>query len=170
MLSRFCGGEKMYGYKYKSPVGEITIRSDGEYITGMWIEGQKYFCIDKMDYSNKEIFRDCVKWLDIYFSGKNPEFSVKVKTAGSEFREIIWSKLLEIPYGKTRTYGELAKELEEERGRGVSAQAVGGAVGHNPVSILIPCHRIIGRNRSLVGYSGGIDKKIYLLRLEGVEI
>ena len=144
--------------------------SDGEALTGLWFDGQKYFAL-YLDKDNEEkdlpIFDMAKKWLDIYFSGKEPNFKLPLKFTGSEFQNEVWEILYSIPYGKTMTYGEIAKRLAARRGIGkMSAQAVGGAVGKNEISIIVPCHRVVGSNGSLTGYAGGIDKKISLLKLE----
>ena len=166
--------EKIYTMKYQSPLGEVLVASDGENITGLWLEGQKYFLstmddilIEKEDLP---VFIAVKKWLTQYFAGKNPDISpIPLAPRGSEFRQMVWKILLSIPYGKTTTYGNIAKEVAKQMGREkMSAQAVGGAVGHNPISIIIPCHRVIGTDGSLTGYAGGIEKKEWLLRLEGV--
>lgn len=181
-----------YLYRYDSPLGPIHVASDGEAIIGLWLEGQKYF-LQTLGQDVREadlpIFRQTAAWLDAYFvnwsqvdrctgpqSGKQltapalPELP-RLTPRGSEFRQRVWKLLLEIPYGEVTTYGALAKQLAEESGRKtMSAQAVGGAVAHNPISILIPCHRVVGSDGSLTGYAGGIEKKAALLRLEGVDI
>ena len=166
----------MYKKVYKSPVGELTIASDGESIIGLWMKGQKYFAqtvkeemILKNDIS---IFDLAFTWLDEYFAGKNPDISrLTLAPGGGEFRQTVWKILCEIPYGMTTTYGDIAKKIATDKGKKkMSAQAVGGAVGHNPISIIIPCHRVIGSKGSLTGYAGGIEKKIKLLELEGVDI
>jgi methylated-DNA-[protein]-cysteine S-methyltransferase len=156
----------------KSPVGTLTVSSDGQNISGLWIEGQKYFAKtlgqDVLE-QNIPIFENVREWLDIYFSGRAPDFVPPLMPKGSPYQKAIWDNLCKIPYGQTTSYGELAKQFElENKGRRTSARAVGSAVGHNPVSILIPCHRVIGRNGNLTGYAGGIDKKIKLLKLEGI--
>ncbi|GHT12684.1 methylated-DNA--protein-cysteine methyltransferase [Bacteroidia bacterium] len=161
-----------YIQKIKSPVGIFTVSSDGKNITGLWMEGQKYFArtLEK-EICEKElpIFADVKKWLDIYFSGKEPDFMPPVVFKGSPFQQSVWNNLLGIPYGKTTTYGEIAKKIElNNDGKKTSARAVGGAVGHNPISILAPCHRVIGKNGSLTGYAGGMDIKKKLLQLEGI--
>ena len=163
-----------YIHKIKSPVGVLTISSDGQNISGLWIEGQKYFAktLEK-EFSQKTlpIFEDVRKWLDIYFSGKKPDFMPPLMPKGSSFQKSIWNNLCKIPYGKTTTYGEIAAHLEmENKGKHTSARAVGGAVGRNPISLLIPCHRVIGKNGNLTGYAGGIATKIKLLKLEGVSM
>lgn len=161
-----------YVSKYDSPLGVITLASDGENITGLWIENQKYYAMTLSKYSEKEIdvFREAKKWLDLYFSGNEPKMKLPLKPSGSNFRKDVWKILEEIPYGKVITYGEIAKKLSVKYQKNMSAQAVGGAVGHNPISIIIPCHRVVGTNGSLTGYAGGIDKKIQLLQLEKVDM
>lgn len=163
-----------YVYYYKSVLGGITISSNGSEITGLWFDGQKYYpenLIKNYNYSELYVFKQTVKWLDIYFSGKCPNFTPPLNIKGSAFRELVWNILLTIPYGKTMTYKEIAKIVEEKTGCiKMSAQAVGGAVGHNPISIIIPCHRVIGSNGSVKGYAGGIDKKIKLLENESVDV
>lgn len=160
-----------YISKYASPLGNILLAADTIGLTGLWFEGQKYFarCLDK---EHKEttlpIFDEAKKWLDIYFSGKEPNFKLPLHFTGTEFQNEVWEMLSAIPYGKTMTYGEIAQRLGEKRGvPRMSARAVGGAVGHNEISIIVPCHRVIGANGNLTGYAGGIKKKIALLRLEG---
>jgi methylated-DNA-[protein]-cysteine S-methyltransferase len=160
-----------YVQKIKSPAGVLTVSSDGQNISGLWIEGQKYFAKTlENDFleQNLSIFENVRKWLDIYFSGREPGFMPPLMPKGSLFQKSVWDNLCKIPYGQTTTYGELAKQLElKNKGKRTSARAIGGAVGHNPISILIPCHRVIGKNGSLTGYAGGIARKIQLLRLEG---
>jgi methylated-DNA-[protein]-cysteine S-methyltransferase len=156
----------------KSPVGLFTVSSDGENILGLWLEGQKYFArtLEKnTEEKNLPIFEDVRRWLDCYFSGKEPDFMPPLMPKGSPFQKSIWNILCKIPYGQTKTYGEIAKQYEvRHKGKQTSPRAVGGAVGHNPISIIIPCHRVVGADGSLTGYAGGIDKKIQLLKLEGV--
>lgn len=159
-----------YINRYISPIGNITMASDGEALTGLWFDGQKYFALS-LDKEHEEkdlpVFEKVKKWLDIYFSGKEPEFQLPLKFTGSSFQNEVWEILYTISYGKTMTYGEIAKELATRRGISrMSAQAVGGAVGKNEISIIVPCHRVVGSNGSLTGYAGGIDKKIELLKLE----
>lgn len=162
-----------YIYYYKSVLGGITISSNGSEITGLWFDGQKYYpenLIKNYNYSELYVFKQTVKWLDIYFSGKCPDFTPPLNIKGSDFRELVWNILLTIPYGKTMTYKEIAEITVQKFGyKSMSAQAVGGAVGHNPISLIVPCHRVIGSNGSLTGYAGGIDKKISLLKIEGVD-
>ena len=153
-----------------SPLGAITIASDGESITGLWFEGQKYYAAtlkNPVDAPSLPVFAQAAAWLRRYFKGERSEMTLPLKPEGSPFRQAVWHNLLRIPYGETRTYGEIARQLAGATGKNVSAQAVGGAVGHNPISILIPCHRVVGSSGSLTGYAGGIDKKIRLLQLEG---
>lgn len=161
-----------YTYKYNSPLGKIILASDGENLIGLWFDKQKYFPTYIKDSEEKSlsIFKQTKKWLDIYFSGKSPKFIPTISIEGaSPFRKKVWEILLTIPFGKTISYGEIAKQIKET-GTKVSAQAVGGAVGHNPISIIIPCHRVIGSNGNLTGYAGGLDKKLALLKLENPNI
>ncbi len=159
---------------YNSPLGRITIASNGEKLIGLWFAGQKYFastlnggCINV----SLPIFNEIKKWLDIYFSGKKPGFNIPTLLCGSAFSMAVWEILQNIPYGKTITYGQIACIIANKNGiEKMSAQAVGGAVGRNPISIIIPCHRVVGLNGKLTGYAGGIDKKISLLKLEGIKL
>ena len=159
-----------YTMHYDSPLGKILLAADEEGMTGAWFETQKYFAA-KLPPEHEEgtmpVLGDACRWLDVYFSGREPDFTPKLHLIGSDFRQAVWALLLQIPYGQTVTYGELARQLAEKQGRPrMSAQAVGGAVGHNKISIIIPCHRVVGTGGSLTGYAGGIDKKAALLRLE----
>ncbi len=163
-----------YTYHYHSPLGDITLGSNGEALTGLWFDGQKYFG-DTLPNEYKQeklpIFDETSHWLDIYFSGRNPDFIPPLSFHATPFRQAVWDILLSIPYGKTMTYGEIADRLAKQEGLSkMSAQAVGGAVGHNSISIIVPCHRVVGTNGSLTGYAGGIDKKIKLLELEKVNM
>lgn len=167
----------IYTCKYISPLGGISMASDGASLTGLWLDGQKYFSQtlpqNYETYEQKDllIFADTKRWLDIYFAGKKPDFTPALHLEGSPFRMAVWEILLQIPYGQTITYGEIAKKIAQKRGLpSMSAQAVGGAVGHNPISIIVPCHRVVGTGGSLTGYAGGVDKKIKLLKLEGVSM
>lgn len=159
-----------YTQYYSSPLGRILLAADEIGLTGLWFDGGRYYA--------DGLSKDCVeaeisalsaakRWLDCYFAGEKPDFTPPLHPIGTEFRQAVWAALLQIPYGQTMTYGELARRVAEERGlAAMSAQAVGGAVGHNKISILIPCHRVIGANGSLIGYAGGIDRKRKLLELE----
>ena len=163
-----------YTHSYESPLGRMLLASDGAALTGLWFVGQKYYAaaLDKQhEEKTLPIFERTKSWLDIYFSGKKPNFTPPLEPVGSEFRREVWELLLSIPYGRTVTYAELAAAIAERRSLShMSAQAVGGAVGHNPISIIIPCHRVVGSGGSLTGYAGGIDRKIRLLSLEGADM
>ena len=234
-------GMQEYTWHYESPLGGIIMASDGEALTGLWFDGQKYFADTLASYHEEKklpVFTQTKKWLDLYFRGKNPDFTPPLRLKGSEFRRKVWNILLEIPYGETMTYGEIARKLAEAPAgdsdtadgggdpagdtgiagagvelagdssavdgggdpvgassiadvgvelagylsaadagatttpkkvgakRHVCAQAVGGAVGHNPISLIVPCHRVVGADGSMTGYAGGIDKKGKLLELE----
>ncbi len=164
----------VYTYHYNSPLGGITMASEEEVLIGLWFDGQKYFA-DSIngEYTEKSlpIFEEVSKWLDIYFSGKEPEFTPPIMMKTTPFRKAVWEVMLTIPYGKTMTYGEIANKVAEKKGIAkMSAQAVGGAVGHNSISLIIPCHRVVGTNGSLTGYAGGIDKKVQLLKLEKTDM
>lgn len=159
-----------YTCKYHSPIGGITIASNGEAITGLWFDGQKYFG-DTLSEHNEEkelpIFEEAKRWLDIYFQGKEPDFTPPLSLETTPFRKRVCEIMQSIPYGETMTYGEIAAIIAKEKGVArMSAQAVGGAVGHNPISLIIPCHRVVGTDGSLTGYAGGVDKKERLLALE----
>ena len=147
------------------------LAADGTGLRGLWFDGQKYFARDlsaERIEQNTPALTEAKRWLDIYFAGKEPDFLPPLHPAGSAFRQSVLEILLKIPYGQTITYGDIARQLAARRGlANMSAQAVGGAVGHNEISVIIPCHRVVGANGSLTGYAGGIDKKIKLLKLEG---
>lgn len=161
-----------YTHPYDSPLGAITLASDGEALTGLWFSGQRYFASTLAE-EHKErdlpVFEQTAAWLDLYFSGKRPDFTPPLRPRGSLFRRAVWELLLAIPRGETTTYGQLAAALEARTGRRVSARAVGGAVAHNPISLIIPCHRVLGADGSLTGYAGGTERKLRLLRLEGAD-
>lgn len=166
-------GPAIYRY-YHSPLGAILLAGNSRGLTGLWFEKSKYFA-EGLDPESREgnspVLEETARWLDVYFSGKEPGFMPQIRLSGSPFRMEVWALLREIPYGKTVTYGEIAKKLAARRGLSrMSAQAVGGAVGRNPVSILVPCHRVVGSTGSLTGYAGGVDKKKALLLLEGAVI
>lgn len=159
-----------YTSKYESPLGKILLSADEKGLTGLWFVGQKYFAL-YLDKENEEkeipILKDTKKWLDIYFSGKEPDFKLPLNFTGTNFQNEVWEILYSIPYGKTMTYGEIANIIAKRKGlKRMSAQAVGGAVGKNEISIIVPCHRVVGSNGSLTGYAGGIKRKKYLLELE----
>ena len=159
--------------KYDSPIGELSIVSNGTEITEI------SFCEQRNDsplnswseIQELPVFRETKEWLDCYFKGEKPDFTPPIALVGSSFRLDVWQILKGIPYGTTITYGEIAKELAQKYHiQKMSAQAIGGAVGHNPVSIIVPCHRVIGAKGRLTGYTGGLDKKIFLLKLEQVDL
>ena len=164
----------IYTCIYKSTLGSILLSADEIGLTGLWFEGQKYFAntLPEEHISQEtSILTDAKKWLDVYFSGEEPKFTPALHLTGSTFRQAVWQILLQIPYGQTITYGEIARQMSEiQNTPHMSAQAVGGAVGHNEISIIIPCHRVVGSNGSLTGYAGGIDKKIALLKLEHTDM
>ncbi len=154
-----------YTALYTSPLGNILLASDGEAVTGLWFEGQRHFArtlIGEREERALPVFAEAARWLDVYFSGEEPGPTPLLRPAGTPFQMEVWALLRDIPYGETRTYGALAAQLA----RHISARAVGGAVGKNPISILIPCHRVVGAGGSLTGYAGGVDKKAALLELE----
>lgn len=160
-----------YTDNYVSPMGNIVLAGDGTALTGLWFEGQKWFgagLTDGAERAELPVFGQTKKWLDIYFGGGEPAFMPAVALRGSEFQIAVWNVLSAIPYGKTVTYGEIARNLTAVTGRKTSARAVGSAVGRNPVSIIVPCHRVLGADGSLTGYAGGVERKRELLRLEGV--
>lgn len=159
---------------YDSPLGGILLAADEIGLTGLWFDGEKYFA-DHLPSEHTEretpILVEVKRWLDIYFAGKEPDFLPPLHPIGSAFRQAVWTMLLQIPYGQTTTYGEIARQLAGTAGLSrMSAQAVGGAVGHNEISIIIPCHRVVGTSGSLTGYAGGIDRKVKLLELERADM
>ena len=159
-----------YLHHYTSPLGNMTMASDGTALTGLWFYDQKYFALEIDGNSletNLSVFHETSHWLDLYFRGICPDFTPKLHLRGTDFQKMVWSILLTIPYGSTRSYREIANQIAAIREVAhMSAQAVGGAVGHNPVSIIVPCHRVLGSDGSLTGYAGGLEKKRYLLELE----
>jgi methylated-DNA-[protein]-cysteine S-methyltransferase len=159
-----------YTHHYASPLGGITLASNGKALTGLWFDGQKYFgytLAQAHEERSLPIFEQTAQWLDIYFGGGVPDFTPKLKLKATGFRKAVWDILLTIPYGQTTTYGKIAQALEKQRGlERMSAQAVGGAVGHNPISLIVPCHRVVGTNGSLTGYAGGLERKAKLLAME----
>lgn len=167
----------IYMTEFDSPVGRLTLAGAGEKLVGLWIEGQNNFesNVDPKEMvknDNLAVFSAAKRWLDRYFSKKRPAISeLSLSADGSDFRKAVWRILCQVPYGEVTTYGAVARKIAEERGmKRMSAQAVGGALANNPISIIIPCHRVVGFNGSLIGYVGGINKKIKLLECEGVDI
>ena len=163
----------MYTMHYRSPLGGILLAADDMGLTGLWFDGAKYYA-EQLDPKHEEretpVLQEAVRWLDIYFSGNEPDFTPPLHPIGSPFRQEVWELLRKIPYGETTTYGALAQQVaRRHNAERMSAQAVGGAVGHNRISIIIPCHRVVGTGGSLTGYAGGIEKKIRLLELERVD-
>ena len=165
-----------YSTTCPSPIGRITLASDGERLVGLWMEGQKYFgdtipeaMVEKEDVP---LFTAAKKWLERYFAGEKPTPSeLPLAPIGGEFRQGVWSILQEIPYGEVITYGDIAKKMAAKMGREhMSSQAVGGAVGHNPISSIIPCHRVVGSGGSLTGFSAGVETKRKLLEWEGLDM
>ncbi len=159
-----------YTTKYQSPLGEILLAADNQGLIGLWFVNQKYFA-DNLDLSHLEqetkVLKDAKRWLDIYFSGRVPNFQLPLHFTGTAFQNEVWKQLLEIPYSSTATYQEISDTIAKKLGKkSMSAQAVGGAVGKNKISIIVPCHRVVGTNGNLTGYAGGINKKIALLKLE----
>lgn len=159
--------------RYDSPLGGILLSADEAGLTGLWFDGAKYFAKglpqERTDRETPALLQ-AKQWLDLYFSGTAPDFTPPLHPTGTAFQQAVWQLLLQIPYGQTATYGELARRLAREKGREtMSAQAVGGAVGHNLISLIIPCHRVVGADGSLTGYAGGVDKKQQLLELEHVD-
>ena len=159
---------------YLSPLGGITLASDGEALTGLWFEGQKYYAATlaaEHEARALPVFDEAARWLDLYFSGRKPDFTPPLRMKATPFRKAVWEILITIPYGETVSYGQIAARLAAERcPPHLSAQAVGGAVGHNAISLIIPCHRVVGADGSLTGYAAGIEKKRWLLALEGVRL
>ena len=157
-------------YRYDSPLGLITMACDGNALTGLWFNGQKHFGESlSADHTERflPVFDETCRWLDLYFSGSIPDFTPPLNLRGTAFRRAVWEILLTIPYGRTTTYGRIAESIaaQKETGR-LSAQAVGNAVGHNPGSLIVPCHRVVGADGSLTGYAGGTDRKRRLLEME----
>ena len=161
-------------FHYSSPLGMITLASDGEALTGLWFEGQKHFgrsLSEEHEEGSSPVFTEACVWLDRYFSGQDPGQVPVIRMRGTEFQRQVWELLLEIPYGETTTYGALASKIAAESCLGtMSARAVGSAVGRNPVSVMIPCHRVVGADGVLTGYAGGIERKKKLLILEGNQV
>lgn len=164
----------LYYKKLASPLGEITLRSEGEALTGLWFADDKHYGakdIAGAALADLDVFMQAEAWLAEYFAGREPKVSVPLKLQGSEFQIQVWRLLQDIPYGRLVTYGDVAKKIAAQKGVArMSAQAVGGAVGHNPLCIIVPCHRVVGANGSLTGYGGGMWRKVRLLELEKVDM
>ena len=166
----------IYTCHYDSPVGKLLLAEKDGALAGLWIEGQKYFLGSIQEETEEKedsaALKRAKEWLDCYFNGEKPPVSaLKLAPEGSEFRKAVWKALCEIPYGKITTYGEITRKLAVSQGISEkAAQAVGGAVAHNPISIIIPCHRVVGGKGSLTGYAGGLDRKVWLLTHEGVDL
>ncbi|MDR2035380.1 MAG: methylated-DNA--[protein]-cysteine S-methyltransferase [Coriobacteriales bacterium] len=177
-----------YATTCTSPLGTLTLASNGEQLLGLWLKEQKYHgCTlfeEMVQNDNLEVFKKTRLWLERYFDGQKPgPHELPLAPPGSEFRQAVWKLLCQIPYGEVTTYGAIAHKIAADRDKArlpgkalgagkarMSSQAVGGAVGHNPLSIIIPCHRVVGSNGSLTGYAGGLPLKIKLLKLEGVDV
>lgn len=159
---------KLYTWYYDSPLGRITLESDGTSLSGLGFDGQNRSGAGSLvTGSSLPVFEETCRWLDSYFRGEIPDFSPALALYGSDFQQTVWKILLEIPYGQTVTYGWIAGRLAAERGSGrMSAQAVGGAVGRNPVALIVPCHRVVGAGGRLTGYAAGLDRKAWLLAHE----
>ena len=165
----------LYSVDYASPVGKLTLAADEKALVGLWMERQRYFGsslqVETMCHEIVPVLGNAVSWLDAYFAGGKPSLeNVPLSLQGTDFQLSVWKALCTIPYGKTSTYGAIARQLSDELDRNVSPRAVGNAVAHNPISIIIPCHRVVGSNGSLTGYAGGLERKKYLLQLEGVNL
>lgn len=164
----------LYYKKISSPLGEITLRSDGESLTGLWFADDKHYGdkdIQNAQNAELTVFARTEKWLAEYFAGREPKIYVPLQFTGSDFQKRVWKILQNIPYGSLVTYGDIAREIAKQSGLAhMSAQAVGGAVGRNPLCIIIPCHRVIGANGSLTGYGGGMWRKVRLLEIEKVDM
>ena len=156
---------------YDTPLSAMTMASDGVYLIGLWFDGQKYYA-NTLDSEHEErddlpIFEETHRWLDLYFAGVVPDFTPALLLRGNDFRRRVLEILMTIPYGRTMTYGDIARIIAREKGlKTMSAQAIGGAVSHNPISLIIPCHRVVGGNGSLTGYAGGLERKRWLLKKE----
>ena len=160
----------VFTQRYASPLGGLLLAADEQGLIGLWFDGARHFAANLPEMREEKrtpVLDEAARWLDDYFSGGQPDFTPPLHLIGSAFRRRVWARLLEIPYGQTTTYGALAKRLGGVR---MSAQAVGGAVGHNPISIIVPCHRVVGTNGSLTGYAGGLDRKIRLLEIEQTDL
>ena len=155
-------------HRYASPLGPVTLASDGRTLTGLWFDGQRHFgagLSPEREERSLPVFGEAVRWLDVYFGGGIPDFTPPLSLSGTPFQTAVWSALLTIPYGETVSYGELAAMLKPGL-PGAGARAVGGAVGRNPVSLIVPCHRVAGAGGAITGYAGGVGRKLRLLELE----
>lgn len=154
-----------------SPLGNITLAGDGEALSGLWFENQRFYratlAPNARECMEKDAFEAAIRWLNEYFAGRMPDFMPALYPQGSDFRRAVWRELMKIPYGQTTTYGRIAQNMGLAR---AGARAVGGAVGHNPISVMIPCHRVLGAGGSLTGYAGGLERKRFLLALEGAHV
>ena len=163
-----------YTQTYSSPLGEVLLSADDTGLSGLWFAGQRYFARTLPPGAapgETPVLTETKRWLDCYFSGKRPDFLPPLHLIGTDFQQAVWNLLLEIPYGQTVTYGALARTLAQQLGKpAMSAQAVGAAVGRNPVSIIVPCHRVVGADGNLTGYAGGVERKLQLLQLEGADL
>ena len=162
----------LYTTTYRSPLGEILLAGSDEGLTHLAFDGQKYApqLTGAVTMPDHPVLAAARRWLDVYFAGRDPGFTPPLHASGSDFQRAVWQLLAAIPYGTTTTYGALAETLARQQGRAhMSAQAIGGAVGHNPIGIIVPCHRVVGASGSLTGYAAGLDKKIALLTLEGID-
>ena len=163
----------IYMGRYDSPLGPITLAGEDGALTGLWFDGQKYFGAGLpagTPEGEPPVFRQVRAWLDRYFRGEDPGPTPPLAPAGTAFQRAVWEVLREIPYGRTATYGQVAQAAGRGLGRNTSPRAAGSAVGRNPISLLIPCHRVVGAGGSLTGYAGGLERKEALLKLEGAEI
>lgn len=168
-LDKTMNKSSYIGY-YEAPIGKIVLASNGKELTGLWFEGQKYFgsTLEK-EQAQKDlpVFEQAKQWLDLYFEGQVPNIKVPLCFETTPFRKMVWDLLLTIPYGETITYGQIAEKIATQKGiEQMSAQAIGNAVGNNPISLIVPCHRVIGSDQSLTGYAGGLEKKAWLLEWE----
>ena len=162
-----------YTSRWDSPLGEILLACDGDALTGLWFDGQKYFgytLTPDREEAERPVLREAKRWLDLYFAGRDPGFTPPLRFSATPLREAVWRALLAIPYGRTMTSGEVARAIAGQNvGLRPSARAVGGAVGHNPISLIVPCHRVVGADGSLTGYAGGLARKQALLQREGAD-
>lgn len=163
----------IYTSNYKSPLGNILLASRNNKLIGVWINNQNHNLSqykEEIIEQTNEVLIKTIQWLDLYFNNQIPDIEIEMELNGTPFQKRVWELIYKIPYGKLTSYNEIAKIIAKERGiKKMSAQAVGQATGKNPISIIIPCHRVVGANKKLVGYGGGLDKKVYLLELEGID-